>query len=64
MPSESACTRNVLPNVNEIRFNFDSFTAAIASLSLYTASHVTEITTAEIRAVPNGQIYLFKRTTV
>lgn len=45
----------VLPSL-EIEFlKFDSFTAAVISLSLYTSSYVTEITTAAINAVPKGQ---------
>jgi len=45
----------VLPSLNIELLNFDSFTAAIVSLSLYTSSYVTEITSAAIYAVPSGQ---------
>ena len=45
----------VLPSLGVEFLNFDSFTAAIISLSLYTSSYVTEITTAAIYAVPKGQ---------
>jgi len=45
----------VLPSLGIALLNFDSFTAAIVSLSLYTSSYVTEITTASIYAVPRGQ---------
>jgi polar amino acid transport system permease protein len=34
---------------------FDGYTAAIVSLSLYTSSYVTEIVASAIFAVPNGQ---------
>jgi polar amino acid transport system permease protein len=45
----------VLPSL-EIEFlKFDSVTAAIVSLSLYTSSYVTEITTSAINTVPKGQ---------
>ena len=45
----------VLPSFDVEFLKFDSFTAAIVSLSLYTSSYVTEIVTAAINAVPNGQ---------
>lgn len=45
----------VLPSLDIEFLKFDSFTAAIVSLSLYTSSYVTEITTSAINAVPNGQ---------
>ncbi len=45
----------VLPSLGIALLNFDSFTAAIVSLSMYTSSYVTEITTASIHAVPRGQ---------
>lgn len=45
----------VLPSLDIEFLKFDSFTAAIVSLSLYTSSYVTEITTAAINAVPKGQ---------
>lgn len=45
----------VLPALDIEWLKFDSFTAAIVSLSLYTASYVTEIVTAAIHAVPRGQ---------
>ncbi len=45
----------VLPSLDIEFLKFDSFTAAIVSLSLYTSSYVTEITTSAIHAVPKGQ---------
>jgi polar amino acid transport system permease protein len=45
----------VLPSLDIWWLKFDSFTAAIVALSLYTSSYVTEITAAAIRAVPSGQ---------
>ena len=45
----------VLPSFDVEFLKFDSFTAAIVSLSLYTSSYVTEIVTAAINAVPKGQ---------
>jgi len=45
----------VLPSLDIEFLKFDSFTAAIVSLSLYTSSYVTEIVTSAINAVPKGQ---------
>ena len=45
----------VLPSFDVEFLKFDSFTAAIVSLSLYTSSYVTEIVTAAVNAVPKGQ---------
>ncbi len=45
----------VLPSLDIEFLKFDSFTAAIVSLSLYTSSYVTEITNSAINAVPKGQ---------
>lgn len=45
----------VLPSLDIEFLKFDSFSAAIVSLSLYTSSYVTEITTSAINAVPKGQ---------
>jgi polar amino acid transport system permease protein len=45
----------VLPSLDIEWLKFDSFTAAIVSLSLYTSSYVTEITASAIKAVPKGQ---------
>lgn len=45
----------VLPSLEISWLQFDSYTAAIVSLSLYTSSYVTEIVAAAIFAVPNGQ---------
>ncbi len=45
----------VLPSFDIEWLKFDSFTAAIVSLSLYTSSYVTEIVSAAIHAVPKGQ---------
>lgn len=45
----------VFPSFGISWLSFDSFTAAIVSLSLYTSSYVTEIVASAIFAVPNGQ---------
>ena len=45
----------VLPSTGIEWLSFDSFTAAVVSLSLYTSSYVTEIVASAIRAVPQGQ---------
>ena len=45
----------VFPSLGIQWLQFDSFTAAIVSLSLYTSSYVTEVATAAIKAVPSGQ---------
>ncbi len=45
----------VFPSLGIPWLQFDSFTAAIVSLSLYTSSYVTEVATAAINAVPRGQ---------
>jgi len=45
----------VLPATGIAWLSFDSYTAAVVSLSLYTSSYVTEIVAAAIRAVPSGQ---------
>tara|TARA_R110002124_G_scaffold73585_4_gene197340 strand:+ start:5873 stop:6556 length:684 start_codon:yes stop_codon:yes gene_type:complete len=45
----------VLPSLGVAWLSFDSYTAAIVSLSLYTSSYVTEIVASAIFAVPNGQ---------
>lgn len=45
----------VLPSTGIAWLSFDSFTAAVVSLSLYTSSYVTEIVASAIRAVPRGQ---------
>jgi polar amino acid transport system permease protein len=45
----------VLPSLDIEFLKFDSFTAAIVSLSLYTSSYVTEITNSAINTVPKGQ---------
>lgn len=45
----------VFPSFNIEWLNFDSFTAAVVSLSLYTSSYVTEIVASAIFAVPTGQ---------
>jgi len=45
----------VLPSLGISWLNFDGYTAAIVSLSLYTSSYVTEIVAAAITAVPRGQ---------
>lgn len=45
----------VVPSLGISWLSFDSFTAAIVSLSLYTSSYVTEIVASAISAVPGGQ---------
>jgi polar amino acid transport system permease protein len=45
----------VLPSLNVDWLSFDSFTAAVVSLSLYPSSYVTEIVASAICAVPHGQ---------
>ncbi|MDO5757567.1 MAG: amino acid ABC transporter permease [Rhodobacterales bacterium] len=45
----------VLPATGIAWLSFDSYMAAIVSLSLYTSSYVTEIVAAAINAVPSGQ---------
>lgn len=45
----------VLPSLGIAWLSFDSYTAAVVSLSLYTSSYVTEIVASAIIAVPNGQ---------
>ncbi len=45
----------VFPSFNIEWLKFDSFTAAVVSLSLYTSSYVTEIVASAIFAVPTGQ---------
>lgn len=45
----------VFPSFNIDWLKFDSFTAAVVSLSLYTSSYVTEIVASAIFAVPTGQ---------
>ncbi len=45
----------VLPALDVEWLKFDSFTAAVVSLSLYTSSYVTEIVASAIFAVPTGQ---------
>jgi polar amino acid transport system permease protein len=45
----------VVPSLGIEWLSFDSFTAAVVSLSLYTSSYVTEIVASAIFAVPNGQ---------
>jgi polar amino acid transport system permease protein len=45
----------VLPSTGISWLSFDSYTAAVVSLSLYTSSYVTEIVASAIIAVPNGQ---------
>ena len=45
----------VLPSTGVEWLSFDSFTAAIVSLSLYTSGYVTEIVASAIFAVPSGQ---------
>lgn len=45
----------VLPSTGVAWLSFDSYTAAIVSLSLYTSSYVTEIVASAIFAVPSGQ---------
>ena len=45
----------VLPSLGIPWLQFDGYTAAVVSLSLYTSSYVTEIVASAIFAVPNGQ---------
>ena len=45
----------VLPSTGIDWLSFDSFTAAIVSLSLYTSGYVTEIVASAIFVVPSGQ---------
>ncbi|MCM0613617.1 amino acid ABC transporter permease [Marinobacter sediminum] len=45
----------VLPSLGIAWLQFDSYTAAIVSLSLYTASYVTAIVAAAIDSIPAGQ---------
>ncbi len=45
----------VLPATGIAWLSFDSYAAAIVSLSLYTSSYVTEIVASAINAVPKGQ---------
>ncbi len=45
----------VLPSLNISWLQFESYMAAIVSLSLYTASYVTAIVSSAIHAVPHGQ---------
>lgn len=45
----------VLPSLGIAWLQFDSYTAAIVSLTLYTASYVTAIVASAIDAVPRGQ---------
>lgn len=45
----------VLPSTGISWLSFDSYTAAVVSLSLYTSSYVTEIVASAIVAVPSGQ---------
>ncbi len=45
----------VLPSTGIEWLSFDSFTAAIVSLSIYTSGYVTEIVASAIIAVPQGQ---------
>lgn len=45
----------VLPQSGIALLQFDSFTASIVTLSLYTGSYVTEIVNGSILAVPRGQ---------
>ena len=45
----------VLPSLGVEWLTFDSYTAAIVSLSLYTASYVTAIVAAAIDSIPAGQ---------
>lgn len=45
----------VFPEFGVPLLQFDSFTAAIVTLSLYTGSYVTEIVNGAIHAVPRGQ---------
>ena len=45
----------VLPSLDISWLQFDGYTAAVVSLSLYTSSYVTEIVASAIFAVPSGQ---------
>lgn len=45
----------VLPNSGVAWLKWDSQTAAIVSLGIYTSSYVTEIVSSAIRAIPRGQ---------
>lgn len=45
----------VLPSTDVAWLQFDSYSAAVISLSLYTASYVTAIASSAILAVPKGQ---------
>ncbi|MFT5706709.1 MAG: polar amino acid transport system permease protein [Oceanospirillaceae bacterium] len=45
----------VLPSLGIAALEFDSFSAAVISLSLYTASYVTAIVASAVHAVPPGQ---------
>lgn len=45
----------VLPSLGIAWLQFDGYTAAVVSLSLYTSSYVTEIVASAIFAVPSGQ---------
>lgn len=45
----------VLPETGIAWLQFDSFTAAIVSLTIYTSSYVVEIVATAISAVPRGQ---------
>lgn len=45
----------VFPEFGVALLQFDSFTAAVVTLSLYTGSYVTEIVNSSILAVPGGQ---------
>lgn len=45
----------VFPQSGIALFEFDSFTAAVVTLSLYTGSYVTEIVNGSILALPRGQ---------
>ncbi|SEB73984.1 polar amino acid transport system permease protein [Nitratireductor aquibiodomus] len=45
----------VLPNTGFALLMWDSLTAALVSLAIYTSSYVTEIVSGAIRAIPRGQ---------
>lgn len=45
----------VLPNLGMPLLEFDSWTASLIALSLYTGCYVTEIVNAAILAIPHGQ---------
>lgn len=45
----------LLPNTGWKIFQFDSWTAAIIGLGVYTSSYVTEIVSGAIRSIPRGQ---------